>query len=61
MENLVKDGYPVDSGQDVVCLQMEDYPRNLTEFEARFSSEETCREYLFRLRWPDGFRFGLRL
>ena len=40
-----------------VCLQMfEDYPRNLTEFEARFSSEETCREYLFRLRWPDGFR-----
>ena len=35
---------------------MEDYPRNLTEFEARFSSEETCREYLFRLRWPDGFR-----
>ena len=41
---------------------MEDYPRNLTEFEARFSSEETCREYLFRLRWPDGFRCpGLRL
>ena len=35
---------------------MEDYPRNLTEFEARFGSEEDCREYLFRLRWPDGFR-----
>lgn len=35
---------------------MEDYPRNLTEFEARFSTEEACREYLFRLRWPDGFR-----
>ena len=35
---------------------MEDYPRNLTEFEARFGSEEACREYLFRLRWPDGFR-----
>ena len=35
---------------------MEDYPRNLTEFEARFASEEDCREYLFRLRWPDGFR-----
>lgn len=35
---------------------MEDYPRNLTEFEARFSSDEGCREYLFRLRWPDGFR-----
>ena len=42
--------------QDVVCRQMEDYPQNLTEFEARFSSEEACREYLFRLRCPDGFR-----
>jgi transposase-like protein len=35
---------------------MEDFPRDLTEFEARFSTEEACREYLFRLRWPDGFR-----
>ena len=35
---------------------MEDYPRNLAEFEARFSTERACREYLIRLRWPDGFR-----
>jgi transposase-like protein len=35
---------------------MEDYPRNLNELEARFSSEAACREYLFRLRWPEGFR-----
>ena len=35
---------------------MENYPRNLAEFEARFSSEEACREYLVRLRWPEGFR-----
>lgn len=35
---------------------VEDYPRNLAEFEARFSTEAACREYLFRLRWPDGFR-----
>jgi transposase-like protein len=35
---------------------MEDYPRTIEEFEARFSSEETCREYLFQLRWPEGFR-----
>ena len=35
---------------------MEDYPRNLAEFEARFSTEAACREYLVRLRWPDGFR-----
>jgi transposase-like protein len=35
---------------------VEDYPRNLTEFEARFSSEAACRDFLVRLRWPDGFR-----
>src|SRR6516162_5238615 len=35
---------------------MEGYPRNLAEFEARFSTERACREYLVRLRWPDGFR-----
>jgi transposase-like protein/ribosomal protein L37AE/L43A len=35
---------------------MEDYPANLMEFERRFSSEEACREYLFQLRWPNGFR-----
>lgn len=35
---------------------MEEYPRNLTDFEARFATEQACREYLFRLRWPDGFR-----
>jgi transposase-like protein/ribosomal protein L37AE/L43A len=35
---------------------MEDYPRTIEEFEAKFSSEETCREYVFRLRWPEGFR-----
>jgi len=35
---------------------VEDYPRNINELEARFGTEEACREYLFRLRWPDGFR-----
>jgi transposase-like protein len=34
---------------------MEDFPLDLLEFEARFSTEPACREYLFRLRWPDGF------
>ena len=28
---------------------------NLMEFEKEFSTEEQCQEYLFRLRWPDGF------
>jgi len=35
---------------------MEDYPRNVKEFDVRFRSEEGCREYLLQLRWPDGFR-----
>jgi hypothetical protein len=34
---------------------MEDYPRALMELEKRFSSDEACREYLFALRWPEGF------
>jgi transposase-like protein len=35
---------------------MDDYPRTIGEFEARFATEEACRAYLCRLRWPDGFR-----
>ena len=35
---------------------MEDYPKNLLELEQRFSTEESCRQYLYELRWPDGFR-----
>lgn len=34
---------------------MEDYPETLMEFEKRFSTEESCRDYIFQLRWPDGF------
>ena len=33
----------------------EDYPRTLLEFERRFRSDELCRDYLFPLRWPEGF------
>src|SRR5215469_5625251 len=35
---------------------VEEYPRNLTELEENFGTEEACRAYLARLRWPDGFR-----
>ncbi len=35
---------------------MENYPKNIMEFEKRFSSEQECRKYLFELRWPDGFK-----
>ena len=37
-------------------MESGDYPGTLAELEARFSSEEACREYLCQLRWPDGFR-----
>lgn len=35
---------------------MEDYPTTVFELESMFNSEETCREYLAKLRWPEGFR-----
>ena len=31
------------------------YPKNLREFRKQFGTEESCREYLIRCRWPDGF------
>lgn len=34
---------------------MENYPRTMTEFEKRFNTEEACREYLYQMRWPNGF------
>ena len=34
---------------------MEDYPRTIVEFQERFRTEEACREYVARLRWPEGF------
>ena len=33
----------------------EDYPKTILDLERRFSTEENCRQYLFSLRWPDGF------
>ncbi len=35
---------------------MAKYPRTLDELEARFGTDEACASYLWRLRWPDGFR-----
>lgn len=33
---------------------MEDYPKTLGEFTARFSTDDACRAYLLQMRWPDG-------
>ena len=35
---------------------MEDYPGTILEFEQRCATDEACRECLFQLRWPEGFR-----
>jgi transposase-like protein len=34
---------------------VEDYPKTILELERQFATDKACREYLFRLRWPDGF------
>lgn len=33
-----------------------DYPRNFDEFNRFFANEEFCRDYLFRLRWKQGYQ-----
>jgi transposase-like protein len=33
----------------------EDFPKNEAEFDERFSNEQTCYDYLFKIRWPQGF------
>ncbi len=43
-------------GRAVRWAAMEEYPVDLLDFETRFSSDAACREYLVRLRWPNGFR-----
>lgn len=33
----------------------EDFPKNELEFDRRFRHEQACLDYLFQLRWPEGF------
>lgn len=44
--------HPVAGGHPVAGV---DYPRTFQEFDTWFGSETACREYIRRLRWPDGF------
>jgi len=32
------------------------FPRSMVEVEERFSTESACRDYLFSVRWPEGWR-----
>jgi transposase-like protein len=34
---------------------VDEYPATLAELETRFGTERACREYLLKLRWPEGF------
>ena len=34
---------------------IEDFPANEVEFDRRFHTEKACLDYLFQLRWPEGF------
>jgi hypothetical protein len=33
----------------------EQYPKEFQEFLAKFKSEEDCWNYIFEIRWPNGF------
>ena len=41
-----------------MVLGVEDYPRTLSELEARFGTEQARRDYLLKLRWPEGVRLS---
>ena len=43
---------------EVRMMDMKDFPRNLPEFDAYFSSEAACVAYLMGVRWPEGWRCG---
>jgi len=33
---------------------VEEYPATLAELESTFGTEQACRDYLLKLRWPEG-------
>ncbi|HEY4981967.1 MAG TPA: transposase [Pseudolabrys sp.] len=35
---------------------MAEYPRTMLEFRDWFADDAACRDYLAKLRWPEGFR-----
>jgi transposase-like protein len=39
----------------VVAATYPEPPKNIMEFSRRFATEEACAEYLFRLRYPNGY------
>jgi transposase-like protein len=39
-----------------ITMLPDDLPEDMPSFPARFGTDEQCREYLFKARWPEGFR-----
>ena len=39
-----------------MAMLPDDLPEDMSSFLARFGTDEQCREYLFKARWPEGFR-----
>ena len=37
-------------------MDLSGFPNTEAEFRARFADDNQCREYLARLKWPEGFR-----
>ena len=37
-------------------MDLLEFPSTEAEFRTRFVDERRCREYLARLKWPEGFR-----
>ncbi len=36
-------------------IMEEDFPKSEIEFDQRFLNESACFDYLFKMKWPDGF------
>src|SRR3954470_8993945 len=41
---------------DGTTMLPDDLPEDMPSFLAQFGTDEQCREYLFKARWPGGFR-----
>jgi hypothetical protein len=36
-----------------------DLPEDMPAFLSRFDTDQQCRDYLFKARWPQGFRCAI--
>ncbi len=44
-----------DDNKDTVLIPGEDYPRTYREFVTMFPDNQSCADFLYRLRWDDSF------